>query len=73
MKNKALKLYLSLFCSFSNFLLFAIPPGDDNVDGTLEGNDAPAAPINGKIIFLAVAGVLFAFYTLKKRRQHQTV
>lgn len=48
-------------------------PGDDSDSGTLEGNDAPAAPINGKLILLAIAGIVYAFYTFKKYRKHQTV
>jgi hypothetical protein len=48
-------------------------PGDDSDNGNLEDNDAPAAPINGKLIFLAIAGIIFAFYTFRKYRKNQMI
>ena len=71
MKNTLLKIYSTLFCLFSNFLLFAIPPGDENNTGDLENPEAPAAPINGKLFVLAIAGIIFAYYTFKKSREKQ--
>jgi hypothetical protein len=73
MKNTLLKTYSTLFCLFSSFLLFAIPPGDENDTGDLETVDAPAAPINGKLFVLAIAGIIFAYYTFKKSREKQAV
>jgi hypothetical protein len=37
-------------------------PGDDDGDGGLEDDDAPPVPINGKLIWLAIVGILFAIY-----------
>ncbi|TDE07848.1 hypothetical protein [Flavobacterium sandaracinum] len=71
MKHTLLKTYCTLFCLLSSFLLFAIPPGDDSDTGDLESADAPAAPINGKLFVLAIAGILFAYYTFKKLREKQ--
>lgn len=65
MKNIALKLYLFLFCFLFNLVIFA-QPGDENGGGDLEGNDAPSAPINEKLILLLLAGIIFAFYTIKR-------
>jgi hypothetical protein len=73
MKNTLLKTYSTLFCLLSSFLLFAIPPGDENDTGDLETVDAPAAPINGKLFLLALAGIIFAYYTFKKSREKQRV
>jgi hypothetical protein len=73
MKNTLLKTYCSLFCCLSSFLLFAIPPGDENDTGDLETVDAPAAPINSKLFVLALAGIIFAYYTFKKSREKQAV
>lgn len=70
-KNTLLKIYCTIFCLFSNFLLFAIPPGDESNTGDLENTDAPAAPINGKLFVLAIAGIIFAYYTFKKSREKQ--
>lgn len=52
----------------SGFLMFAQDPGDDDGGGGLEGDDAPAAPINTKLIWLGILGVLFAWYMYKQRR-----
>ncbi|MDR6969396.1 hypothetical protein J2X31_003427 [Flavobacterium arsenatis] len=56
-----------------DFLMFAQDPGTDvedefgNTDGSVEG-----APINGKLIWLAVAGILFSFYYFKGMRKVAT-
>lgn len=65
MKNSFLKLYALLFLLMSNFSLFA-QPGSDDGDGDLEGGDVP---INGKLVFLAIAAVSFAFYYFAKQKQ----
>lgn len=69
MKKDLLKLYILGFVLFSDFLLFA-QPGDESDGGDpLEDEDAPQAPINGKLIWLALAGVLFALYVYKNNRK----
>jgi hypothetical protein len=72
MKNTLLKFYITSFCLFTDFIMFAAP-GDDSDNGDLENVDAPAAPINGKLFVLALAGIIFAYYTLKKSREKQAV
>lgn len=70
MKTNLLRIYLLTVFLLSDFLLFAQDTPADNSDtGNLEGNDAPQAPINGKLIWLAVAGLLFAIYTFRRNRQ----
>jgi hypothetical protein len=53
-------------------MLFA-QAGDDTPTGDLENTDAPAAPINGKLFVLAIAGIIFAYYTFKKYRKIQGI
>lgn len=62
------KIYILTFLLLSDFILFA-QPGDDDGSGGLEGEDTPAAPIDGKLIWLAIVSILFAFYYLNKRAQ----
>lgn len=66
--KKLLKLYLLSFILLSDFVAFA-QPGDDQGGGGLEGDDPQPAPINGKMILLAIAGVLFVIYTFRKNRR----
>lgn len=59
-----LKTYLLCFFLLSDFVLFAQLPTDDQ-DGDLQGDDLPAVPINSKLLWLALAGILFVGYRLK--------
>ncbi|HEX8562572.1 MAG TPA: hypothetical protein VF676_06300 [Flavobacterium sp.] len=70
MKNTLLKIYIFSFFLLSDFIAFAQLPVDDE-DGELQDDD-PVVPINGKLIWLAVAGILFAIYTYRKRAHTQT-
>jgi len=65
MKN-CLKFYLFSFFLLSDFALFAQPGDEDNNGGGgLEGTDPAPAPINSKLVILAILGLVFAFYKLK--------
>lgn len=68
MKNNLFKLYILSFILLSDFVMFA-QPGDDNGDGTLEGDDPPPVPVNGKLIWLGIVGLLFVVYTIKKNKR----
>lgn len=48
----------------NDFIIFA--QGDGNEDGDLENPD-PALPINGKLIWLGIIGIAFAFYVYKRK------
>lgn len=63
------RLYIVLFLFVSDFKLFA-QPGDDDEDGDLEGGDP--VPINGKVFWLAIVGLAFAFYYFKKYKRVST-
>ncbi len=67
--NHLFKFSIFSFVLLSDFIMYSQTPGDDTAEGDLEGNDAAAAPINSKLIFLALAGVIFAVYTFKNNRK----
>ena len=69
MKKTILQSFLLLTFLFLDFVAFA-QPGTNNGDGTLEGDDDDpvATPINSKLIWLAIVGLVFAYYTYKKTR-----
>jgi len=62
------KFYLLAFILLFDFVAFA-QPGDDDGGGGLEGSDPQPAPINGKLFFLAITGILFVFYTYKRNKK----
>lgn len=68
MKKQFNKYYIAFFIMCFNFVLFA-EPGTGNSTNDMENVDAPAAPINEYLWILAVVGVVFAFYLLKKNRK----
>jgi len=68
MKNKLFNLYLITFFLLVDFVAFA-QPGDDDGSGGLEGDDTPPAPINGKLVWLVVVALIYAFYSIRKNRK----
>lgn len=68
MKNNLFKLYILGFFILTDFMVFA-QPGDDTVDGGLEGDDTSPVPVNGKLIYLGIAGLLFAIYTYRRNKK----
>lgn len=62
MKNNLLKAYMIVFLTFISFLASAQP-----VDPPADPDPLPA-PIDSQIIWLAVAGVAFAYYILNKKK-----
>lgn len=69
MKKNLLTLYITAVVLFSDFIMFAGPGAGSDGEPPLEGEDAPAAPINGKLLWLALAGILFAVYAYKRTRR----
>lgn len=65
--KKIVNIGLVLFFLLHDFRLFA--QGDEDDNGDLEGNDPPAAPINSKILYLALVGIVFVYYTYKSRKK----
>lgn len=66
--KKLLKFYLLTFILLSDFVAFA-QPSDDDGGGGLEGGDPEPAPINSKLVLLAITGILFAMYTFRRNRK----
>lgn len=64
MKN-IIKFYLFSSILLSNFATFAQGGPGSGGDGGLEGGDPAPSPINGKIIFLFISALVFAFYKLR--------
>ena len=68
MKNRFIHIFLVSLFLLVDFVTFA-QPGDDDGSGGLEGNDPPPAPINGKLLWLGIVAVLYAFYSLRRYRK----
>ena len=67
MNKSLLKFCLLTFLFLSDFVIYA--QGDDDPGGCLECPDPAPAPINSKIIILFIVGVLFAYYTFKRKKK----
>jgi len=77
MKNNLLKWYVFAFLMVSGFVMFAQDPTNgsgigENVEGG--GDENPGvAPINAKLLLLAIVGISFAFYYYKKMQQEKQI
>jgi len=75
MKTNLFKTYILLFFLMCDFISFAQPGMGANdgtpTDPTLEGDSdtTPPAPINGKLIWLGLVAILFAYYSYKKNKR----
>ncbi len=70
MKNSLNLYFVTFLLLVSDFVAFAqTGPNDDDGGGGVETGDPEPAPINSKLILLAVAGVLFAIYTFRKNKR----
>ncbi len=65
--KKLFTIYTFVFMLLSNVAVYA--QGDEDDNGNLEGDDAPAAPINTKLVILLIVGLSYSFYTYKKNRE----
>ncbi|RZJ32933.1 MAG: hypothetical protein EOO51_15320 [Flavobacterium sp.] len=70
MKKKFLNISVLTILMLTDFAAFAqTGPGDDDDNGGLEGNDPNPVPINGKLLWLGLIGIAFAFYTYKNYKR----
>lgn len=69
MKKTSSKFFLSFVCLFFNFIAFAEDIGTDDADGCLQCDDTPAAPINTKLLWLAIVGILYAYSIFRKSQK----
>jgi hypothetical protein len=68
--KKLIKFYLLAFVLFSDFVVFAQGPGEDDGGGGLGGEDpVPVAPINGQLIVLALVGIAYVVYTFSNYKK----
>ena len=70
MKKKLLKTFFIITLVFLDFVAFAQNdgPGMNNAANTLEADDAPDTPVSGKLMYLGIAGIAFAYYVYKQKR-----
>jgi hypothetical protein len=72
MKNTLKYYFVTFLFLATDFVAFAQGgPGDEgDGDGGLEGTGDPQpAPINSKLVLLAIMGILFVVYTYRKNRR----
>ncbi len=71
MKNTLKFYFVTLFFLAADFVAFAQGgPGDEgDGEGGVEGGDPQPAPINSKLILLAIIGILFVVYTYRKNKR----
>ena len=67
MKRNLFKYYIVVFFLLSDFMVFAQPTDDE--EGDLQGGDEPAVPINGKLFWLFLCGMLYAFHLYRRQRK----
>ena len=68
MNKHFFKFFLTVTFLLLNFVAFAQAPGQGDGYSSFEAEDAATAPINSKLIWLAIVGVAFAYYSFKKMR-----
>jgi hypothetical protein len=73
MKKTMLKYFLCLVCLMTEFTAFCQDFPTDDEDGDLQADDAAPVPINGRIIWLVAAGVLFAYYKVRNQRAKEVI
>ncbi|KGO96301.1 hypothetical protein [Flavobacterium enshiense] len=67
MKSNLIKIYIFSILFMSDFAMFA-QPGTDDGGGGLEDEDPPVAPINSKLFWLVLFGIILAFNFFRKRK-----
>ncbi len=63
MNTNLVKTYIFVFFLMSDFIAFAQPT--ESEDDDLQDNDEPAVAINGKLFWLFLCGIIFAYYKYK--------
>ena len=66
--KKLMKFYILAFVLFSDFAMFS-QPGTETEVGGLEDSDPQPAPINSKLMVLAILGIAFVIYTYRKNKK----
>jgi hypothetical protein len=74
MKKNFFNYYIFATFMLYDFVAFAqAAPGDDDEEGEggLESGDELPVPINGKLLWLAILGVLFAIYIYRNNKSQK--
>jgi len=74
MKKNLLKLLMVAFMLISNFVMFAQvedPGAPGHGTGPEDGGDSLGTPIDSKLIYLAIVGVVFSVYYFSKLKQQK--
>lgn len=73
MKSSVLKWYMFAFLFLSEFVMFAqdgeTDPGSGAEDETTSPLEATDAPINSRLVILAIAAIVFSIYYFRKNKQ----
>ncbi len=68
--KKLMKFYILAFVLFSDFAMFSqSAPGTETEVGGLEESDPQPAPINSRLMVLAILGIAFVIYTYRKNKK----
>jgi hypothetical protein len=68
--KKLMKFYILAFVLFSDFAMFSQPgEGAEGGGSPLEESDPQPAPINSKLMVLAILGIAFVIYTYRKNKK----
>jgi hypothetical protein len=68
MRNKFYYLFITAAWLLVDFKAFAQPGSGGGVDD----EDPPPVPVNQKLIYLAIAGALFAFFVYRRYKKLKT-
>ena len=65
--KKILRYCLLVLAFITSQIIYSQGPNEDILGGGLTSNDPPPAPIDNKIIFLLLLGLILAYTTFKQK------
>lgn len=72
MIHRFLKIYIFATILLTDFIMFADDDpgtGFEDEEGNTDGSVEDGAPINGKLLWLAIAGIAFSYFYFKRMQQ----
>lgn len=70
MKNRTIKIYITLLCLFASFISFSAPGDTTDETTALNQTDTAAAPIDAFILPMMVLGIYFGYQLSKRKIQN---